>query len=593
MLDKEYDCRFRKVEELRGPWRFQIDQDNLGESEGWFPRDFNRDEWSEVVVPGAWDFYDQALWAYEGIGWYSTEIPAESVDKDKWQRLFFTRVNIHAKVWLNGQFLGEHVGGHLPFEFAATPFLSADSRNALAVRVDNVPRIEWLPGARAIEWVLYGGILQPVLLLTTASVYISDLKIIATPERQGAILTCEVQVTNSGFTEFCGMVTFRIPSICSSSIGGAEIVCKPRAKTVASTIVNMPYAERWSPESPVLYEVFAQLEDEEKIIDEVSERFGVRTIEARGAQILLNGKPVRIKGVNRYDEYARFGPTVPEDVMRKELMRIKKLGVNLVRVHYPQDPALLRIMDEIGLLFMEETSLCWWNPSQEKQECNKAVIDAAEKTLEDMIRRDGNHPCVIIWSMANECATDTDIGIEAMRRLMRKARELDPTRLVTFVIAGDPEGHKAVDEADFIADNIYFGLFRGIVHHIYEFDSLVRSPSEEHLRKIREEHPDKPLVVTEFGTHGISGLRGDARFTEDYQAAYVRAVWRAMSNVPDVAGGVLWCWADYHHRRNYIGYGGKMLQSPYGPYGVVTIDRRAKKSLFELARMYGGEVASQ
>ena len=590
MLSREYDCRFRKIEQLRGPWRFQIDQDDLGEVEGWFSRDFDRDEWLKVVVPGQWDFYDQALWAYEGIGWYATEIAADSVHKNGWQRLFFNRVNIHAKVWLNGRFLGEHVGGHLPFEFSATPYLSSDSENALVVRVDNVPRVEWLPGARNIEWVLYGGILQPVLLLTTAPVYVSDLGVTAVPEGQRARLICEAEVTNSSSVEFHGKVIFRTPPAGSSWIGGTEIVCEPESRTVVSTTVNMPYAERWSPELPVLYEMSAQLVKEEKILDETSDKFGVRTIEARGVEILLNGKPIRIRGLNRYDEYASFGPTVPEDIMRKELIRIKKLGVNLIRVHYPQDPALLRIMDEIGLLFMEETSLCWWNPSERSEECSKAVIDATEKTLEDMIKRDKNHPCLVIWSMANECATDNDIGINAMRRLMRKARELDPTRLVTFVIAHDPKGHKAVDEADFAAINIYFGLFASLAHHIEEFDSLVRRPSEEQLRRIREQCPDKPIIVTEFGTHGISGLRGNARFTEDYQAAYIRAMWDAISNVPDVTGGVLWCWADYFHRRNFIGYDGRMLQSPYGPYGVVTIDRRAKRSLFELAHIYGGEV---
>jgi len=562
----------------------------MGEVEKWFSKDFDRSQWATVDVPKAWDFYDQALWAYEGVGWYATEIPAKSVDKDKWQRLLFTRVNIHAKVWLNGQFLGEHVGGHLPFEFAATPYLSADGENAVVVRVDNGPRVEWLPGARAIEWVLYGGILQPVQLFTTAPVYISNLGIMAAPKGSGARLTCEVELTNSGLTEFCGRLTFRIPSIDSSPIGSSDVVCKPEGRTVASTILNMPHAEKWSLESPILYEMFVRLEDKGNILDEVSDRFGVRTIEAQDREILLNGRPVRIRGVNRYDEYAKFGPTVPRDVMRKELMRIKKLGVNLIRVHYPQDPTLLRIMDEIGLLFMEETSLCWWNPSQENEECNKAVIDATEKVLEDMIRRDKNHPCIVVWSMANECATDTDVGIRAMRRLMGKAKDLDSTRLVTFVAAGGVQGHKAFDEADFIAVNIYFGLFAGdLDHHINEMDSLVTKPTKEHLRNMLEHYPDKPFVVTEFGTHGIAGLGGDARFTEDYQAAYFRAAWKAISSVPEVSGGILWCWADYHHRRDFIGHDGRMLQSPYGPYGVVTIGRRAKRSLFELAHMYGGE----
>ena len=102
---------------------------------------------------------------------------------------------------------------------------------------------------------------------------------------------------------------------------------------------------------------------------------------------------------------------------------------------------------------------------------------------------------------------------------------------------------------------------------------------------------EKPVVVTEFGTHGIAGLHGDARFSEDYQAAYIAAVWQAITAVPGMVGGVLWCWADYYHRRGFFGTGkGAMLQSPYGPYGVVTVDRKPKRGLAALTRLYGGEL---
>jgi beta-galactosidase/beta-glucuronidase len=581
----------RDVTVLAGPWQFQLDQDDLGESEGWYSEEFDRSRWGEVNVPGAWDAYDQALWAYEGIGWYATEIPAGLVRNGRWQRLHFGRVNCHAKVWLNGQLLGEHIGGYLPFEFTATPFLRATGPNSLIMLVDNTPRPEWLPGSKTIEWMQYGGILQPVRVLTSAAVCISDLSVAAAPQGTGASVACQVEITNSSPADWRGSVTIRLPSPVSVT-GSAAVECAAGGQASVSIEVDMPLADQWSPETPVLYDVSASLQVEGATLDEVGDRFGVRSIQVRGREILLNGSSLQIRGVNRYDEYARLGPTAPEEVVRQDLLRIKQSGVNLIRVHYPQDPATLNLMDEVGLLLMEEIPLNWWNASWYRPtdtQHDDEIIAAAQKALEDMIRRDKNHPCIVIWSMANECGTDTEVGIAAMRRLMRRTRELDATRLVTFVAAGDAQAHQAFDEADFVAVNLYHGLFHGdLAQHIADMDARVRQPTEEQLRRVTGYVGDKPVAVTEFGTHGIHGLRGDARFSEDYQAAYIEAVWQAIAHVPGVVGGVLWCWADYFHRRDFFGSGkGQMLQSPYGPYGVVTVDRQPKESLRALARMYG------
>lgn len=124
--------------------------------------------------------------------------------------LIFQRVNYHAKVWLNGTLVGEHLNGYLPFEIAASPHLRSDGPNTLVVRVDNAPRDEWLPGSRTIEWVQYGGILQPVTLETTSSVYLSDLAIVVQPDGAGAQVRCAVEVTNESASDFSGQVRIQI-----------------------------------------------------------------------------------------------------------------------------------------------------------------------------------------------------------------------------------------------------------------------------------------------------------------------------------------------------------------------------------------------
>src|SRR5262249_12950463 len=204
--------------------------------------------------------------------------------------------------------------------------------------------------------------------------------------------------------------------------------------------------------------------------------------------------------------------------------------------------------------------------------------------LETMIRRDRNHPCVIIWSMANESKTDNDIGINVMRALIRRTKELDRSRLVTFVTApGSVREHRAYEDAALVATNMYHGsLPPPLAENRSQLEARVRRPSEEHLRRQLDAFPGKPFLITEFGAMGMPGLRGDAPMTEDFQADTIRAAWAAISGVPGVSGGVLWSWADYNHRRPFTSLGA------FGAFGAVTIDRKPKAALKALATMYGG-----
>src|SRR5262249_50980430 len=159
--------------------------------------------------------------------------------------------------------------------------------------------------------------------------------------------------------------------------------------------------------------------------------------ETRGRDILLNGRRFVARGGNRYDEYGRFGPRPPRELLAADLRRMKDAGVNMVRVHYPQSPELLALCDQMGVVVGEEGPVNWWGndfSGKGEEVLDEAILGQAVPALERMIRRDKNHPCVIIWSMANESRTATPAGISVMRKLIRRAKELDKDRLVTFVI---------------------------------------------------------------------------------------------------------------------------------------------------------------
>ncbi len=573
----------RRTVTLSNDWRFQIDISSIGEKERWYDNSFDRSNWGSVKVPQAWDCYDIALWGFEGIGWYSTTIKPGDFDPGKRNEIVFNRVMYYTKVWLNGEYIGENIGGYLPFSFDITKYLKPGKDNYLVIRVDNKPRIEWLPAGKQIEWIQYGGILQPVKLVSTSHTYIDDFTVRTEPVNRGAEIHCMVSVPNETAAESEMELNIEISR-------GKEVVSKnvkfhSTAKDTAKVNIELSLerAELWSPDTPVLYDVKASLKQENQTIDAITERIGIRKVGIEGTAITLNGKPFQIKGVNRYDEYGRMGPTVPIDTLRKELALMKRAGINTIRVHYPQSPELLSLYDEYGFMMMEEVPLNWWGRTV-WGEVNMSldILNFAKPALRKMVRRDKNHPCVIIWSMGNENETDREPGITVMREMIRLAKKLDPTRLITYTVSYDPRKHLAFDEADIVCFNKYNGLDKA--RHISQIDSLGYQRTVRELAELRSFYGTKPLLFTEFGCQAIKGIHGDVYYSEEFQAAYITKIWKAIAENKGIAGGILWSWADYFHRKDFV------LRSHYGCYGVVTVDRKPKKGLEALSKMYNGSL---
>lgn len=375
-----------------------------------------------------------------------------------------------------------------------------------------------------------------------------------------------------------------------------KLLCKSQSTTEIDFIFHIEGAALWSPDSPNLYTSRTLLTSDGKAQDMVDERFGIREAIVEGTSIMLNGKPIQVNGSHRYDAYDRLDPYPPEHLIREELSLIKSVGINLIRVHYPASPDFWDLLDEYGLMMMEELRLTWWGLKWKgvqsiggEAEQSLDILDQAKSTLTEIINRDKNHPCIVIWSMANECATTSEIGITAMRELLKLAKSLDPTRLVTFAVAGNTVKHLGFDEADIVCFNRYF-----ICDHISQIDSVVYETFIEELKVYRNYFGNKPIIVSEFGRQGIKGIHGDVFYSEEFQAAMIESVWKAIEENPTISGGILWIWADYFHESHcalhgsYGFYG--VIKANYGSFGVVTGDRKHKKSLKSLARMYGGRI---
>lgn len=572
----------RSTELSRG-WTFQPDPDDAGMEEEWQRPEFDRSGWRAVRVPATWDSYDATMDGYEGVGWYALRLPAEAIASGAWQRLRFGRVNHRAIVWVNGRKVAEDSLGYVPFECALTPVVTPGRPAWIVVRVENGTRDDWLPGSTTVEWVQYGGLLEPVELLTTPPAFLAAAAVRARPEGTEGRVRVTVEVANRGEGGFQG----RVRMDCAGRSAEAPVGAATGSTVAVELAITLPNARTWSPDRPALYELRVRLLDGDRTQDEITERFGVRSIEASGRELRLNGVPLRIRGVNRYDEFPGVGVVAGDAAIRRDLRAIQSAGANFVRVHYPQSPRTLRIADEVGLLFMEEVPLNWWRAAWHRpappEYQNDRIIDSAEDALERMVRRDVNHPSVIAWSMANECRTYDSLGVRAMERMLRRARTLDDSRLLTFVANRNYDKNSAFAMADFVAVNLYYGMWEGdLSESVADMDSTVRRPTHEALGEIARLFPEKPVLLSEFGTIGMPGSGGDLRLSEDYQAAYLRAVWRAVRETPEICGGVVWCWADYRHRRGFT----NDYPAYFGPFGLVTLDRRPKKALGALVEAW-------
>src|SRR5439155_12686791 len=202
------------------------------------------------------------------------------------------------KVWLNGEFLGENVNGFLPFEFDVTDKLKPGAVNQLVVRVDNTAKVKWLPGAKKIEWMLYGGILESVTLETRSTVFISDLTVRAIPNGPGATVDCEVEITSFASAAKNISVRAHIADVAQPPVA-AKLRIAPGAKVMQGFSISLPKADLWSPEKPRLYTLTATI-DSNGPLDTLTSPIGIRKIETRGRDILVNGRRFLAKGVNRY-----------------------------------------------------------------------------------------------------------------------------------------------------------------------------------------------------------------------------------------------------------------------------------------------------
>jgi beta-glucuronidase len=575
----------RRATSLDGDWHVIVDQYATGlydfhqnlRKDGFFmnapfdpnghPQDYNFANASTLTVPGDWNTQRPELLYYEGPIWYERDFEHTAKPGTR-TFLHFGAANYRTFVWVNTKKVCEHEGGYTPFDCEVTNVLK-DGKNFVVLSVDNTRIADGVPTLQT-DWWNYGGLHRDVFLVEVPQQFIDDYDLHLSRADHSLI---------EGYVHVEGA-----PSGATVTVSVPELNAKTQATVDSNSraAVSLPTKSLslWSPENPKLYKV--EIATDGSAGDKIEDEMGFRTIETRGTQILLNEKPVFLRGISIHAEAPyRTGRAYSQKDVDSLLGWAKELGCNYVRLaHYPHDERMTRTADRLGLLVWSEIPDYW-----ALQFDNPAVLAKSKQQLTEMIRRDRNKASIILWSVANE-TPNTEARTKYLTTMADLARQLDSTRLVTAALLvrteKNPDGHgtrKIVDDPlgkalDVIGTNEYIGWYE---QHAEGADTTTWD--------IRY---DKPLIMSEWGgdakagNHAPAGDTHPALWTEEYQAEIYHHQIAMLNKIPQLRGTSPWLLMDFRSARR-VNPG---LQDNFNRKGLISDQGVKKQAFFVLQKAY-------
>jgi beta-glucuronidase len=552
---------------LNGDWKSIIDPYSNGFS-GYFknqkqqpgdtrPIEYDFSKSATLKVPGDWNTQRESLFYYEGPVWYERDFTYQPKEHTR-VFLHVGAANYRSYFWVNGQKVCEHEGGFTSFNCDVTAAVH-EGANFVVAAVDNTRLADGVPTLKT-DWWNYGGLTRSVSLIEVPEAFIDQY---------------DVHLSRTEDSVIEGWVHFEGPL---NAMSGTSVKVEiPELKANMSTGADkmgwvyfhgkVEGLQRWSPETPKLYKVRITAGQ-----DTIEDLIGFRTIETRGTEILLNGKPIFLHGVSVHGEAPyRTGRANSDKDAEMLLGWVKELGCNFVRLaHYPHDETMLRAADRMGVLVWSENPVYWAIKWEDPK-----VLAKAEQQLDEEIGTSRNHAAIILWSMANE-TPNTEARTRFIETEAAHARELDPTRLITAALLVRAEGHtKIVDDPlgkalDVIGTNEYVGWYE-------------QTPEGADTTDWRIDY-QKPLIMSEFGGGAKAGLHGgeNERWTEEYQANIYRHQLGMLNRIPQLRGMSPWVLVDFRSPlRNLPG-----MQDGFNRKGLISDQGEKKAAFFVLQKAY-------
>jgi beta-glucuronidase len=544
----------REVKGLSGLWTFRADTEDVGYDEKWFAGGLPGPT-RTMPVPASYNDITQDVGLRDHIGdvWYERTffVPARWEGERVFLRL--DSVTHHGTVWVNGRQVARHKGGYLPFGADVSEVLEYGAENRITVAVNNV--LDWttLPPGRILgysdkddypeghrvqeiwhDFFNYAGIHRPVRLVVTPKTHVSDITVVTDIEGTDGKVQYEVEVAG-------GEADVRVRLLDEE---GEEVA----AAEGAEGVLSVPDARLWQPGNAYLYMLEAALGGVDGGMGDVYRLpIGIRTVEVTETEFLINGEPFYFRGFGKHEDADIRGKGLDLALNVKDFSLLKWMGANSFRTsHYPYSEEIMNMADREGIVVIDESPAVGLNTwGAQTVFCEEHVGEEALKhhvqVMRELVARDKNHPCVVMWSVANEAATAEDGAVPYFRRVAEETRKCDPTRPVTIVNSERPDTCKVAQMFDVVCVNRYFGW--------YEDSGWLETIEPRLEAELRGWHENfgMPVIVTEYGADTIAGFHRDppTMFTEEFQCLFLEAYHRVFDRVDFVVGEHVWNFADF------------------------------------------------
>lgn len=578
----------RELVNLDGLWKFALAAEDEP-SESWtavLPKDL------ECPVPASYNdiFADRKI--HDHVGWvlYQRDV---IVPKGWSEERFLIRAEAathKGRIYVNDEFLTEHSGGYTPFEADITHLVSAGEKFRLTIAVNNELTFETIPPGmvtvdnstgRKIQTYMhdfynYAGLARSVWLYSVPEQHITDVTVVTDVEDTTGLIHYDVKV--SGSSNSTGSVKVSVVDEDGNVVSNA---------TGAKGTAEVAGVNLWQPGAAYLYQFEVSIVDsDDKVIDTYSVATGVRTVEVKGSEFLINGKPFYFTGFGAHEDSDIRGKGHDQAYMVHDFQLRKWMGANSFRTsHYPYAEEVMDFADRNGVVVIDETAAVGLNialqggvqgaPAETWVALNTSI--AHEQSIRELISRDKNHPSIVMWVIANEPAAQEEGAREYFEPLAKLTRELEPSRPVTYANQGaaTPETDLIMDLFDVICVNRYFGWYQ----QTGDLEAA-EIALEEELRLWQDTY-DKPIIMSEYGADTLAGLHSilAVPFSEEFQVDMLDMYHRVFDRIDAMAGEHVWNFADF---QTSIG----IRRVDGNKKGVFTRDRKPKAAAHSLKKRW-------
>ncbi|MGC5629783.1 beta-glucuronidase [Georgenia sp. Z1344] len=576
---------------LDGIWDFALDPDGRGRTDRWFAGRLPGAR--DMAVPASYNDLvpDRAVREHVGEAWYQRTVRVPRGWAGERIVLHLESATHRATVWVGETEVVSHEGGYTPFEVDVTVHVRPGETVRVTVVVDNTLTFRSIPpgvvedtedGRRQTYWhdfVNYAGLHRSVWLHSTPRDHLTDITVV--PGLDGTTGTIDWLV------EASSQATETVAVILRDADG--RVVAEDDAEAGpggAAGTLTVPDVHRWAPGNGYLYDLEVRLIDGEEVLDSYHQSVGVRTVEVRGTELLINGEPFYFRGFGMHEDHDVIGKGHSDAHLVHDTELLHWIGANSLRTsHYPYSQDVLEHADRHGLVVIDEVAAVGQNmglgggifgaqgyTTFSPETINDESREVHARAIRELVHRDKNHPSVVLWSIANEPESDTEAAEAYFRPLFALTRELDATRPVGFVnVMLAPHGTCRVSQfADVLMLNRHYGSYV----HTGELAAAERAWTEE-LQAWATDR--KPIIITEYGADTLAGLHSDPAepWSEEYQVEYLEMNHRVLDSIDAVIGEHVWNFADFATKAGVMRVGGNKK-------GAFTRDRRPKAAAHAL-----------